>query len=402
MGGGSNLFEPDEFATFTQEDIDERIKGSKIVVVSEQAMLNVIYTLKACMLFMYSRLTMNTTQHRFLKILAGYICCGYIGSELAFFLACRPFYGYWAVPPPNPQCTTLQHYAIAQACFNISSDFFLLLIPLPMIIKLNLPLKQRIVLGCVFSMVRIFLLIVSLVPFTNIPFQGIFVILAAILTKVFNLGDVYSPTYMLWYTREASVAVYVSNLPLIWPLLREWFPFLRSISVGSKPTPSYGKNYPKGHPSHVVTIGGTGARSGVARSKNELSVFETELDSYGHGMGKSSQAASSSDGSTHSATVSGGMHHDGIENKKPTKFDFGITSHKRSGSPASDERVLHQSQGGNNLWGEGQVHKEVTIEIERESMDLEAGHGNGGGWGRQSKVTGGPGRVGREVRIEGP
>ena len=36
-GGGSNLYEPDEFSTFTAQDIKERIQGSKIVVVSEQA-----------------------------------------------------------------------------------------------------------------------------------------------------------------------------------------------------------------------------------------------------------------------------------------------------------------------------------------------------------------------------
>lgn len=40
---------------------------------------------------------------------------------------------------------------------------------------------------------------------------------------------------MLWYTREASVAVYVANLPLIWPLLREWTPSLR----GTKKYNSY-------------------------------------------------------------------------------------------------------------------------------------------------------------------
>jgi hypothetical protein len=47
---------------------------------------------------------------------------------------------------------------------------------------------------------------------------------------VFNLSDVYSVDYMLWYTREASVAVYVANLPLIWPLLREWIPLLRNTT----------------------------------------------------------------------------------------------------------------------------------------------------------------------------
>lgn len=35
-GGGSNLFPPEQFSSFTQEEIDERVKGSKIVVVSEQ------------------------------------------------------------------------------------------------------------------------------------------------------------------------------------------------------------------------------------------------------------------------------------------------------------------------------------------------------------------------------
>jgi hypothetical protein len=35
-GGGSNLFPPEQFSSFSQFEIDERIKGSKIVIVSEQ------------------------------------------------------------------------------------------------------------------------------------------------------------------------------------------------------------------------------------------------------------------------------------------------------------------------------------------------------------------------------
>ena len=37
-GGGSNLFPPDQLQTFTPHDIQERIKGSKIVLVSEQVL----------------------------------------------------------------------------------------------------------------------------------------------------------------------------------------------------------------------------------------------------------------------------------------------------------------------------------------------------------------------------
>lgn len=114
-------------------------------------MLNVIWTLKVCMLYMFSRLTMGTHQRRAMKYLAIYVGVGYLAVELAFFIACRPFNGYWAVPPPDPQCTTLQHYAIIQACFNLSSDVAMLLVPLPMAINLKLPLNQKIILSIVFS-----------------------------------------------------------------------------------------------------------------------------------------------------------------------------------------------------------------------------------------------------------
>ncbi|KAI0997986.1 hypothetical protein K3495_g10202 [Podosphaera aphanis] len=223
-GGGSNLYPPGDFDTFTPEQIQDRIQGSKIVIVSEQAMLNVIYTIKACMLIMYSRLTLGLQVRRMAYYLAIYVSIGWFSTQIAFFTACRPFSGYWAMPPPNPQCTTLEHYAIVQGCFNITSDLLMLGIPLPLITRLNVPLKQKSVLFLVFSM-------------------GIFVIIAALLTKIFNLSDVWDPSYMLWYTREASVAVYVSNLPLIWPLLRELFPILKSLAPRSKApmlqTPKY-------------------------------------------------------------------------------------------------------------------------------------------------------------------
>ncbi|KAL5121286.1 hypothetical protein ACEQ8H_000754 [Pleosporales sp. CAS-2024a] len=226
-GGGSNLFLPEEFASFSQADIDERIKGSKIVILSEQCMLNVIWVLKACMLFMLARMTSGTTHVKWIRFVAAYVAAGWVAVEIAFFTACRPFSGYWAVPPPNPQCTTLQHYAIVNACFNISSDLLIIAVPIPMIVSLSLPNKQKIGLGVLFSM-------------------GTFIIIAAVLTKYYNLSNVYATTYMLWYTREASVAVYVSNLPGIWPLLREQFAFLHDHSSSctnggaSKMAPTYG------------------------------------------------------------------------------------------------------------------------------------------------------------------
>lgn len=177
-------------------------------------MLNVIYTLKACMLLMYTRLTAGLRDARGqVRWLTVYVAGGYFATQLAFFTACRPFEGYWALPPPDPQCTTLERYALVQGAFNISADVLMLGIPIPLVVRMRLPWRRKIVLVGIFSL-------------------GLFVVVAALLTKVFNLTDVYSPRYMLWYVREASVAVYVSNLPMIWPLMREWFPALRQLSPG--------------------------------------------------------------------------------------------------------------------------------------------------------------------------
>lgn len=216
-GGGSNLYPPELEAHFTPKEIQDRIYGSKIVVVSEQAMLNVIYTIKACMLLMYARITQGLRDGRYVRYLSVYVALGWVVTELTFFLACRPFYHYWALPPPDPQCTTLETYAIVQGSFNISADLLMLCIPIPLIVRMKLPWRQKIVLVFIFSL-------------------GMFVVLAALMTKIFNLTDVYSPNYMLWYVREASVAVYVSNLPMIWPLLRDWFPGLKYLSPGYSST----------------------------------------------------------------------------------------------------------------------------------------------------------------------
>lgn len=76
------------------------------------------------------------------------------------------------------------------------------------------PLRQKLVLMIVFSM-------------------GLFVIAAALCTKIEFFSDIYSASYLFWYVREASVAVYVVNLPCIWPLLREFIPVLKSWTPGA-------------------------------------------------------------------------------------------------------------------------------------------------------------------------
>jgi hypothetical protein len=79
---------------------------------------------------------------------------------------------------------------------------------------------------------------------------------------------------MQWYTREASVAVYVANLPGIWPLMRENIRFLREHTGQYASNPSKPPKY------------GYGSQYGVMSSKGPRSrVADTESDEIELGTG---------------------------------------------------------------------------------------------------------------------
>lgn len=172
-----------------------------------------------------------------------WVACGFIGTELCLFLACRPFVQYWAVPAsdglyppslhqfrllsePKVQCASYQHYEIAESLFNTSSDIMMLIIAIPLLFAIHLPVQQKAVLLIIFGM-------------------GVFVIVAAVLTKIYCLvPSLITYVYLNWYFREASVSVYVANLPALWSLLRDIFPHLKSWGFESKKSSMSGKTFP--------------------------------------------------------------------------------------------------------------------------------------------------------------
>ena len=53
----SNLIDPNDKHVMSQAEIDERVHGSKWVLVVEQMQIITIWTMKYCLLLMYNRLT---------------------------------------------------------------------------------------------------------------------------------------------------------------------------------------------------------------------------------------------------------------------------------------------------------------------------------------------------------
>ncbi|KAH0538578.1 hypothetical protein FGG08_004828 [Glutinoglossum americanum] len=199
-GGGSNLMSQEEIDALTPETIAERVRGSKWVIAR--------LGLKEVVLTEYGN-SNGLKQRNVIIWLAYYVGAGFIGCELAMFLSCRPFHDYWSVPAREEQCSTYQHYVITELCFNISSDLAMLIVALPLLFSAQLRGKQKVIVCIIFGM-------------------GVFVIAAAVITKIYSLDpQLLSLVYIFWYFREATVAVYVTNLPLLWSLLLDVFPGLK-------------------------------------------------------------------------------------------------------------------------------------------------------------------------------
>lgn len=102
----------------------------------------------------------------------------------------------------------------------------MLLIAIPLLLSIRIPIQQKSVLLVIFGM-------------------GIFVIIAAILTKIYCLvPSLMSYVYLNWYFREASLSIYVTNLPALWSLVRDLIPRLKSWGFESKKTTGSGRRWP--------------------------------------------------------------------------------------------------------------------------------------------------------------
>ncbi|KAM0347395.1 hypothetical protein ACHAPU_004916 [Fusarium lateritium] len=233
----SNLMDPNETVILDADEIAKREYGSKWVVVVEQMQISTIWLMKGCLLLMYNRLTMSLSQNLAVKFVAAYTVVGFVLMEILYLgVWCRPFNQYWAVPTENIQCSAASNHLITNAVINITSDIMIILIPMPIFLKSQLPLKRKAVLIGVFAL-------------------GAFTILSAILNKFYSFNEPFGSNWTFWYIRESSTAIITANLPYIWTLLR------RIFKLGSFSGSTYGKS--TNNPSKAYRTNFTNHRSGV-------------------------------------------------------------------------------------------------------------------------------------------
>ncbi|KPM34772.1 hypothetical protein AK830_g11802 [Neonectria ditissima] len=202
----TNLIDPNgKHVTLDEEAVKDRVYGSKLVIVTEQMQMITIWSVKACLLIMYSRLTTSLRQNYLVKIVSGYTALSFVLMEILFFAAWyRPFQNYWKVPSEDINCSAETNHMITNAVLNISTDLMIIALPMPVFLQSQLPIKRKVVLVAVFAL-------------------GAFSILAAALSKYYSLGDPYGTEWIYWYIREVSTAIITANLPFTWTLLQRMF-----------------------------------------------------------------------------------------------------------------------------------------------------------------------------------
>ncbi|KAE8370866.1 hypothetical protein BDV27DRAFT_165021 [Aspergillus caelatus] len=123
---------------------------------------------------------------------------------------------------------------------NVSTDLYLITIPIPVLWSTKLKLAKKIASTVVLS-------------------AGVFVLVCATLKSVFVLVDPLHGAELsgAWGTRETFVAVITTNLPMIFHLFKSWLGRVYGSAFNSNPTHKY--------PSGFQSIGGGG---GDSRSRN--------------------------------------------------------------------------------------------------------------------------------------
>ncbi|KAM0428302.1 hypothetical protein ACHAPT_007203 [Fusarium lateritium] len=210
-GMANNSMTDDQRAALQPDDTEYqlRILGSKIQLAGWSTYSFLLWILKGAMCTFYYRLTKDLEGYR-TRILIGFafIISSFVVVQLNLILSCRPFYRWWQIyPDPGVYC----HPAISPGLvwtylsFNVATDLYLIMIPMPMLWKAAMPWLQKFWLITLFSC-------------------GLFVTMAAILRVALLVSDPVNGAQLAgsWAVRETFVAVLVTNVPMLFPQFKKW------------------------------------------------------------------------------------------------------------------------------------------------------------------------------------
>ncbi|KAH7142647.1 hypothetical protein B0J13DRAFT_636189 [Dactylonectria estremocensis] len=204
--------------------------GSKIQVIGWSFYAFILWALKFCVATFYSRLTSGLTHLRVrVRIAYIFLALTYFAVALTILLSCQPMHKFWQInPDPGRLCrpTNSPAYVLVVVIPNVLTDLYLLSIPLPLLWGVNIGLRRRLTLMLLFS-------------------GAIFVIMAGTIRAVVIItsGPEGALSGSSWACRETFVAIVVTNLPILQPLMRRGASKIGLSGLFSKSSPTREESY---------------------------------------------------------------------------------------------------------------------------------------------------------------
>lgn len=100
----------------------------------------------------YRVVSVDRSRYRYV-VLA--VACVVALDGFIFFLVatfqCSPISAYWTLSSTPQKCINEAAHLLAAGCINTSTDFIIVLIPIPYVTRLKLPRKQQIIIGSLFA-----------------------------------------------------------------------------------------------------------------------------------------------------------------------------------------------------------------------------------------------------------
>ncbi|KAL3484717.1 hypothetical protein BJX62DRAFT_248176 [Aspergillus germanicus] len=237
---GTNIGLNEETAMLVPESqIPDMIRGSKLAFMNWIWYICYIWCLKGVLLCLYWKLTAGTWHQHVVSATSIFCVIIWLACVLTHVCLCTPVYRNWQIQPyPGDYCTLRQPLYVQIAVFNVLSDVCILVIPIPILAKLQVPIQRKVVLALMFS-------------------SGIFIMICTILRAYYSLKSITSlPIALGWANRECFVAAIVASLPGIKPLFRHTH-FLGSSHRKNSKSPGYNSEGYNNFGSKVSAGGGT-------------------------------------------------------------------------------------------------------------------------------------------------
>ncbi|RAL07847.1 uncharacterized protein BO97DRAFT_428887 [Aspergillus homomorphus CBS 101889] len=164
--------------------------------------------IKMSVLLFYRRIFgMNKAIWFCMALTVGY----WLSCTIAFLVCCRPVSYYWTqyLDPSGGRCVfDLYPFYIGNAAANVTTDVIILLVPVPIVWRLQMRTAQK-VLVCSIFMLGGFVCVASLVRIYYMTF------LSRSVDITWVIGDVF-----IWSSVEPCIGIVCACLPTLQPLLR--------------------------------------------------------------------------------------------------------------------------------------------------------------------------------------